>query len=48
MLPIGGIAFLSTAEKQSLASADRMGDGKQGKRPDVMFMEMHDEKLYEI
>nr|CAG8666555.1 11083_t:CDS:2 [Entrophospora candida] len=48
MLPIGGTAFLSTAEKQSLASADRMGDGKQGKHPDVMFTEMCDGKLYEL
>lgn len=37
-----------SAERQSLASADRRGKGKQGKRPDVMFMEKHREKLYEL
>nr|CAG8640451.1 2455_t:CDS:2 [Entrophospora candida] len=48
MLLIGGTAFLSIAEKQNLASVDRMGDGKQGKCPDVMFTEMRDGKLYEL
>ncbi|RHZ63257.1 hypothetical protein Glove_330g49 [Diversispora epigaea] len=30
------------------ASADRREKGKQGKRPAVMFMEKHREKLYEL
>ncbi|RHZ85515.1 hypothetical protein Glove_65g143 [Diversispora epigaea] len=47
-LPTKKNGFLSTAERQSLASADRRGKGKQGKRPDVMFMEKHREKLYEL
>ncbi|CAG8598209.1 2260_t:CDS:2 [Paraglomus occultum] len=38
-LPIRNTAFLSTAERQSQASADRKGEGKQGKRPDIMFIE---------
>ena len=40
--------FLFSAERQSVASADRKGDGKQGKRPDVMFMEGSEKKLYEL
>ncbi|RHZ55602.1 hypothetical protein Glove_413g26 [Diversispora epigaea] len=47
-LPTKKNGFLSTAERQSLASADRRGKGKQGKRPDVMFMEKHRKKLYEL
>ncbi|CAG8810861.1 29350_t:CDS:2, partial [Gigaspora margarita] len=46
-LPVRKIALLSTAERQSVASADRKGDGKQGKRPDVMFIEECEEKLYD-
>ncbi|RHZ82622.1 hypothetical protein Glove_107g5 [Diversispora epigaea] len=43
------MTFLAhNAKRQSLASADRKGKGKQGKRPDVMFMEKHREKLYEL
>ncbi|CAG8520809.1 13246_t:CDS:2 [Gigaspora rosea] len=38
-LSVRKITLLSTAERQSVASADRKGDGKQGKRPDVMLIE---------
>ncbi|KAF0413849.1 hypothetical protein F8M41_007712 [Gigaspora margarita] len=44
-LPIKKYAFLSSAERQSLASADRRGRGKQ---PDIMFLEMCCEKIYEL
>ncbi|CAG8631267.1 3450_t:CDS:2 [Ambispora leptoticha] len=37
-LPIRNTAFLAP-ERQSQASADRKGEGKRGKRPDIMFME---------
>ncbi|CAJ0825920.1 6243_t:CDS:2 [Entrophospora sp. SA101] len=47
-LPVGKINLLSTAERQSVASADRMDERKQGKRPDVMFMTASKEKLYEL
>ncbi|CAB5373346.1 unnamed protein product [Rhizophagus irregularis] len=45
-LPIGKSAFISTAERQSIASADRRG--KQGKQPDVMYIIERKEKLYEL
>ncbi|CAG8855467.1 33043_t:CDS:2, partial [Gigaspora margarita] len=44
-LPIKKYAFLSSAERQSLASADKRGRGKQ---PDIMFLEMCREKIYEL
>ncbi|UZO02481.1 uncharacterized protein OCT59_020961 [Rhizophagus irregularis] len=36
------------AEQQSVASADRKGDQKQGKKPDVMFMECSEKKFYKL
>ncbi|RHZ83614.1 hypothetical protein Glove_89g46 [Diversispora epigaea] len=36
-LPIGDSFFISTSEKQSVASANRKGDGFMGRRPDIMF-----------
>ncbi|CAG8540765.1 4300_t:CDS:2 [Paraglomus occultum] len=38
-LPIRNTAFLSTGERQNQTSADRKGEGKQCKRPDMMFIE---------
>ncbi|CAG8693441.1 11871_t:CDS:2, partial [Dentiscutata heterogama] len=37
--------FLFSAKRQSLASADRRGSGKQ---PDIIFLEMHRKKIYEL
>ncbi|PKY54066.1 hypothetical protein RhiirA4_426511 [Rhizophagus irregularis] len=37
-----------SAEQQSVASADRKGDQKQGKKPDVMFMECSEKKFYKL
>lgn len=36
------------AERQSVASADRKGKGNQGKRPDVMYIIVHEKKTYEL
>ncbi|POG73425.1 hypothetical protein GLOIN_2v1839901 [Rhizophagus irregularis DAOM 181602=DAOM 197198] len=35
-------------KQQSVASADRKGDQKQGKKPDVMFMECSEKKFYKL
>ncbi|CAG8563994.1 6547_t:CDS:2, partial [Acaulospora colombiana] len=35
-------------EKQSDASADRKGEGCQGRRPDIMFVMKHNEKIHEL
>jgi hypothetical protein len=48
MLAINLNLFLFSAERQSIASADRRGKRKQGKRPDVMFIEGGAEKFYEL
>ncbi|POG67953.1 hypothetical protein GLOIN_2v1800021 [Rhizophagus irregularis DAOM 181602=DAOM 197198] len=45
-LPIGKSAYISTAERQSVASKDRRG-GK-GKRPDIMFIAKHMDRIYEL
>ncbi len=37
-----------SAERQSSASADRKGEGRIGRRPDIMFVMKHDEKKYEL
>ncbi|CAG8462085.1 2036_t:CDS:2 [Ambispora leptoticha] len=44
--PIKSFAFVSTAERQSIASKDRRG--KTGKRPDIMFMVKRGRKIYEL
>ncbi|CAG8526860.1 16450_t:CDS:10 [Gigaspora margarita] len=44
-LPIKKYAFLSSAERQSLASADRR---ERGKQPDIMFLEMCCKKIYKL
>ncbi|CAG8749845.1 2204_t:CDS:2, partial [Cetraspora pellucida] len=35
-------------ERESIASADRKGDGQVGKRPDIMFMVKHLDAFFEI
>nr|CAG8571249.1 6709_t:CDS:2 [Entrophospora candida] len=43
--------FLATIlifERQSLASADRRGYWKVGRRPDIMFLSKEDDKFYEL
>ncbi|CAG8837290.1 10755_t:CDS:2, partial [Racocetra persica] len=45
-LPIGKSGFITTAEKESLASKNRKG--KYGKKPDIMFMLKHKKKKYEL
>ncbi|RHZ81290.1 hypothetical protein Glove_122g147 [Diversispora epigaea] len=35
-------------ERQSIASADRRGDGRVGRRPDIMFISKEDDKYYEL
>jgi len=47
-LPFGKNAFISTSERQSLASADRKGDGQMGRRPDMMFEFKYNGKVYEL
>ncbi|KAF0488013.1 hypothetical protein F8M41_022438 [Gigaspora margarita] len=37
-----------SSERQSVASADRRGDEKTGRRPDIMFVCMEDGKFYEL
>ncbi|RHZ45684.1 hypothetical protein Glove_661g3 [Diversispora epigaea] len=44
----GESAFITTFERQSVASADRRGDGKVGRRPDIMFISKEDDKYYEL
>ncbi|CAG8731894.1 15341_t:CDS:2, partial [Acaulospora morrowiae] len=47
-LPFGKSTFISSFEKQSDASANRRGDGRSGRRPDVMFFVKHRERNYEL
>ncbi|RHZ69711.1 hypothetical protein Glove_280g68 [Diversispora epigaea] len=44
----GESAFITTFERQSVASADRRGDGRVGRRPDIMFISKEDDKFYEL
>ncbi|RHZ43982.1 hypothetical protein Glove_784g14 [Diversispora epigaea] len=43
-LPLGKSTFVSSSERQSSASADRKGDGRLGRRPDIMFVMKRGEK----
>ncbi|CAG8715384.1 14434_t:CDS:2, partial [Racocetra persica] len=43
-LPFGKSTFISTAELQSSASADRRGE-KRGRRPDIMFVKDKDDEI---
>ncbi|KAG9304107.1 hypothetical protein G9A89_006017 [Geosiphon pyriformis] len=45
-LPIGKSAYISKAERQSVASKDRRGE--RGKRLDMMFIVKHEDKIYEL
>ncbi|CAG8479388.1 11168_t:CDS:2, partial [Acaulospora morrowiae] len=47
-LPYRQSAFISTAERQSIASADRKGDGYFGKRPDFMYLQKREGKIFEL
>ncbi|RHZ89327.1 hypothetical protein Glove_16g40 [Diversispora epigaea] len=47
-LPIGDSFFISTSEKQSVASANRKGDGFMGRRPDIMFVAKYRETIFEL
>lgn len=47
-LPLEKSTFVSSSELQSSASADRKGEGRSGRRPDIMFITMRDEKNYEL
>ncbi|CAG8602589.1 4057_t:CDS:2, partial [Scutellospora calospora] len=47
-LPLEKSTFVSSSELQSSASADRRGEGRWGRRPDIMFIMMCDEKNYEL
>src|SRR5688572_18468571 len=47
-LPLGNSTFVSSSERQSSASADRKGDGRLGRRPDIMFVMKRGEKNYEL
>ncbi|CAG8781358.1 9017_t:CDS:2, partial [Gigaspora rosea] len=46
--PFGERAFITTFERQSVASADRKGEGRMGRRPDVMFITKEHSKIYEL
>lgn len=43
-LSLGRSSYVSTAERQSSASANRKGEGCVGRRPDIMFVMKHNEK----
>ncbi|RHZ54562.1 hypothetical protein Glove_426g38 [Diversispora epigaea] len=47
-LPLGKSTFVSSSERQSSASADRKGNGRLGRRPDIMFVMKRGEKNYEL
>ncbi|RHZ78049.1 hypothetical protein Glove_168g83 [Diversispora epigaea] len=44
----GESEFITTFERQSIASADRRGDRRVGRRPDIMFISKEDDKYYEL
>jgi len=37
-----------SAERQSIASADRKGDGYFGKRPDFMYLQKREGEIFEL
>lgn len=47
-IPLSTSTLVSSSERQSTASADRRGDGRTGRRPDVMFMVKRGVKKYEL
>ncbi|RHZ76282.1 hypothetical protein Glove_199g104 [Diversispora epigaea] len=42
------LKILETFERQSVASADRKGDGRVGRWPDIMFISKEDDKFYKL
>ncbi|RGB24038.1 hypothetical protein C1646_773652 [Rhizophagus diaphanus] len=47
-LPLGRSSYVSSAERQSSASANRKGEGQTERRSDIMFVMKHDGKKYEL
>ena len=47
-LPINNSSYITTSEKQSVASADRKGEGHMGRRPDIMLIIKYLEMTFEL
>ncbi|CAG8711213.1 13609_t:CDS:2, partial [Racocetra persica] len=47
-LPFGKSSYISMAEKKSVASSERKGEGHLGKKPDMMFILNREEVSYEL
>ncbi|CAG8492054.1 13800_t:CDS:1 [Cetraspora pellucida] len=47
-LPFRSSSFISISERESLASANRKGDGQAGRHPDIMFIVKHLDVLFKI
>jgi hypothetical protein len=47
-LPFGKTAFISTSERQSLASVDKKGNGQMERQLDIMFEFKYNKKVYEL
>ncbi|RIB16634.1 hypothetical protein C2G38_1495689 [Gigaspora rosea] len=47
-LPFRQFAFISTAERQSTASANRKGKGHLGKQQDFMYLQKREGKIFEL
>ena len=47
-LPFRLSAFISTSERQSIASADRKGEEKMGRRPDIMYVIKYKGVFFEL
>nr|CAG8444765.1 12202_t:CDS:2 [Entrophospora candida] len=47
-LPYGKSCYISTFECQSIASTDRRGEGRSGRRPDIIFVMKNKGKKYEL
>ncbi|RIB21114.1 hypothetical protein C2G38_2177537 [Gigaspora rosea] len=47
-LPFRQFAFISTAERQSAASASRKGKGYIRKQPDFMYLQKREGKIFEL
>jgi hypothetical protein len=47
-LPFRLSSFISTSERQSIASADRKSKGQMGRRPDIMFVLKYLENFFEL
>jgi len=41
-------SFISTSERQSIASADRKGEGQVGRRPDIMYVVKYLDVFFEL